>query len=79
MPAKKPIKSKSEKKTYTKAKKKSSANQKSKKSASLVKNDNKTKKKNNSSFLWRIKKLNTDYFEIMIIILKKNVRLIIIR
>ena len=48
MPAKKPIKSKSEKKTYTKAKKKSSANQKSKKSASLVKNDNKTKKKNNS-------------------------------
>ena len=48
MPAKKPIKSKSEKKTYTKAKKKSSANQKSKKLASLVKNDNKTKKKNNS-------------------------------
>ena len=46
MPARKPIKSKSEKKTYTKAKKKSSAIQKSKKSASLVKKNNKTKKKN---------------------------------
>jgi len=46
MPAKKPNKPKSEKRTYTKAKKKSSTSQKSKKSASLVNNNNKTKKKN---------------------------------
>ena len=46
MPAKKPNKPKSEKRTYTKAKKKSSTSPKSKKSASLVNNNNKTKKKN---------------------------------
>ena len=46
MPAKKPNKPKSEKRTYTKAKKKSSTSQKSKKSDSLVNNNNKTKKKN---------------------------------